>query len=80
MCDYGSDHHPPSHFISEEEIREFAKMYGFARITCGCPGRTKLDAQAHKRSSEEVEKTLPKRQRESRLGILALRLSKSFEE
>lgn len=27
----------PLIYISEDEIKEFAKMYGFARITCRCP-------------------------------------------
>jgi len=24
-------------YVSEDEIKEFAKMYGFARVTCRCP-------------------------------------------
>ena len=37
MHDYGVTIIRPLIFIAEEEIREFAKMYGFARITCQCP-------------------------------------------
>lgn len=37
MHDYGVTIIRPLIFISEQEIREFAKMYHFARITCQCP-------------------------------------------
>lgn len=37
MHDYGVTIIRPLIFVSEQEIREFAKMYGFARITCQCP-------------------------------------------
>ena len=37
MHDYGVTIIRPLIFIAENEIWEFAKMYGFARITCQCP-------------------------------------------
>lgn len=37
MHDYGVTIIRPLIFISEDEIREFAKMYGFARTLCQCP-------------------------------------------
>ncbi len=37
MHDYGVTIMRPLIYVSEEEIREFAKMYGFNRIVCQCP-------------------------------------------
>ncbi|MGH2613121.1 MAG: tRNA lysidine(34) synthetase [Rhabdochlamydiaceae bacterium] len=37
MHDYGVTIIRPLIFILEQEIREFAKLYQFARITCQCP-------------------------------------------
>lgn len=37
MHEYGVTIIRPLIFISEEEIKEFAKLYGFARIVCQCP-------------------------------------------
>jgi tRNA 2-thiocytidine biosynthesis protein TtcA len=37
MHDFGVTIIRPLIFIAEDEIREFAKMYGFSRITCQCP-------------------------------------------
>jgi tRNA 2-thiocytidine biosynthesis protein TtcA len=37
MQDYGVTIVRPLIYISEEEIREFAKMYGFNRVVCQCP-------------------------------------------
>jgi tRNA(Ile)-lysidine synthase TilS/MesJ len=37
MVDYGVTIIRPLIFISEEEIRAFAKLHQFARITCQCP-------------------------------------------
>lgn len=43
MHDYGVTIIRPLIFISEQEIREFAKIYRFARITCQCPvGQTSV--------------------------------------
>jgi tRNA(Ile)-lysidine synthase TilS/MesJ len=37
MHDYGVTIIRPFIYVSEEEIQEFAKMYGFNRIVCQCP-------------------------------------------
>lgn len=37
MHDYGITIIRPLIYIAEDSIREFAKQYGFARITCQCP-------------------------------------------
>jgi len=37
MHDYGVTIIRPLIYIAEEEIKEFAQKYGFARITCQCP-------------------------------------------
>lgn len=37
MHDFGITILRPLIYISEAEIKEFAKMYGFARISCRCP-------------------------------------------
>lgn len=37
MRDYGITLIRPLIYVSEAEIQEFAKMYGFSRITCQCP-------------------------------------------
>jgi tRNA 2-thiocytidine biosynthesis protein TtcA len=49
MEDYGITIIRPLIYISEDEIKQFAKEYNFARITCGCPVgqnsmRKKVDA------------------------------------
>jgi tRNA(Ile)-lysidine synthase TilS/MesJ len=47
MHDYGVTIIRPLIYVQEEELREFAKMYGFARIMCGCPvGQNSLRKQA----------------------------------
>lgn len=37
MYDYGVTIIRPLIYISEDEIKAFAKLYGFARVTCQCP-------------------------------------------
>jgi tRNA(Ile)-lysidine synthase TilS/MesJ len=37
MHDYGVTIIRPLIYVAEEEIREFAKMYGFSRMVCQCP-------------------------------------------
>jgi len=49
MRDYGVTIIRPLIYLAEESLREFAKEYGFARITCQCPvgqdsHRKKVDA------------------------------------
>ncbi len=46
MHDYGVTIIRPLIYISEDEIREFAKLYGFSRVTCQCPvGQNSLRKQ-----------------------------------
>ncbi len=59
MIDYGVTIIRPLLYISEEEIRDFAKMYGFARITCQCPvGQNSLRKQTE-RLLHEIEELYP---------------------
>jgi tRNA 2-thiocytidine biosynthesis protein TtcA len=59
MHDYGVTIIRPLIFISESEIIEFAKLYGFARITCQCPvGQTSLRKKT-KQLIEELEQHYP---------------------
>jgi tRNA(Ile)-lysidine synthase TilS/MesJ len=49
MVHYGVTIIRPLIFVSEKEIMEFAKLYGFARITCQCPvGQDSLRKQTEK--------------------------------
>jgi tRNA 2-thiocytidine biosynthesis protein TtcA len=46
MVDYGIDIIRPLIYVDEEEIRRFAKHYGFLRMTCQCPrGQNSLRKQ-----------------------------------
>lgn len=57
MHDFGVTIIRPLIYVSEQEIREFAKMYNFARITCQCPvGQNSLRRKAKDliRQLEEV--------------------------
>jgi tRNA(Ile)-lysidine synthase TilS/MesJ len=46
MHDYGVTVIRPLIYVAEQEIREFARQYGFARIVCQCPvGQTSLRRQ-----------------------------------
>ncbi len=59
MHDYGVTIIRPLIYISEEEIKEFAKMYGFARVVCQCPvGQNSMRKQT-KDLLAEIEKTFP---------------------
>jgi tRNA 2-thiocytidine biosynthesis protein TtcA len=59
MHDYGVTIIRPLIFVSEEEIREFAKMYGFARVVCQCPvGQNSMRKQT-KDLIAELEKVFP---------------------
>ncbi len=59
MRDYGVTIIRPLIFISEEEILEFAKMYGFARVVCQCPvGQNSMRKQT-KDFLTSVEKSFP---------------------
>jgi tRNA(Ile)-lysidine synthase TilS/MesJ len=59
MHDYGITIIRPLIFISEEEIREFAKMYGFSRVVCQCPvGQNSMRKQT-KDMLAELQKVFP---------------------
>lgn len=59
MVDYGVTIIRPLIYIAEEEIREFAKLHGFARITCQCPvGQDSLRRHTEKMLGE-IERIFP---------------------
>ena len=59
MHDYGVTIIRPLIYISEEEIREFAKMYQFSRVVCQCPvGQNSLRKQT-KDLIADMEKVFP---------------------
>lgn len=59
MHDYGITIIRPLIFIEEEQIRSFAKLYGFARVTCQCPiGQDSLRKQTDKILTE-ISQTFP---------------------
>jgi tRNA 2-thiocytidine biosynthesis protein TtcA len=71
MHDYGVTIIRPLIYVSEEEIREFAKMYGFARVLCQCPvGQNSMRKQT-KDLIVELEKVFPNSRRN--LGEVSLR-------
>jgi len=59
MKDYGVTIIRPLIYLSEKEIVEFAKMYGFTRVTCQCPvGQNSLRKQT-KEMLAEMTKLYP---------------------
>ncbi len=59
MVDYGVTIIRPLLYIDEQAIREFAKLYGFARITCQCPvGQNSLRRETEKMLGE-IERIFP---------------------
>ncbi|MBM3208186.1 MAG: tRNA 2-thiocytidine biosynthesis protein TtcA [Chlamydiae bacterium] len=59
MQDYGVTIIRPFIYISEQEVLEFAKLHGFARITCQCPvGQNSLRKQTEE-WIKHLEKTFP---------------------
>lgn len=56
MHDYGVTIIRPLIYVSEEEIKEFAKMYGFARIACQCPVGQESMRKSAKDLLNEIEK------------------------
>jgi tRNA 2-thiocytidine biosynthesis protein TtcA len=59
MYDYGVTIIRPLIYISEKEIREFAKLYQFSRITCQCPvGSNSLRKKVDK-ILDELEEIFP---------------------
>jgi tRNA(Ile)-lysidine synthase TilS/MesJ len=59
MHDYGVTIIRPFIYLSEQEILDFARLYGFARITCQCPvGQNSLRKQTEA-WIRHLEKTFP---------------------
>lgn len=59
MHDYGVTIIRPLIYVPEADLKEFAKLYGFARITCQCPvGQNSLRRQTE-RWIAELEQTYP---------------------
>jgi tRNA 2-thiocytidine biosynthesis protein TtcA len=59
MHDFGVTIIRPLLYIAEEEIVEFAKKYGFARITCQCPIGQDSMRKKVKVLIEEIEELFP---------------------
>jgi tRNA 2-thiocytidine biosynthesis protein TtcA len=59
MYDYGVTIIRPLIYISEREISEFAKFYGFARIVCQCPVGQNSMRQQVKTLLSHMEETFP---------------------
>lgn len=59
MHDYGVTIIRPLIFISEDEIKEFAKMYGFTRVVCQCPVGQDSMRKRSKDLIAELEKEFP---------------------
>lgn len=71
MHDYGITIIRPLIYIAEESIREFAKQYGFARITCQCPVGQNSKRKAVELLIQEIETHFPHvRSNLARAGIL----------
>ncbi len=59
MHDYGITIIRPLIYVPEDDIKEFAKLYGFARITCQCPvGQNSLRSKT-KGLIQEMEMLFP---------------------
>jgi len=59
MHDYGITIIRPLIYVSEQEIKEFSKLYGFNRVTCQCPvGQNSLRKQTEHLIST-LEETFP---------------------
>jgi tRNA(Ile)-lysidine synthase TilS/MesJ len=59
MYDYGVTIIRPLIYIAEEEIRHFAELYGFARITCQCPVGQRSKRRQVSQLLEEMERLFP---------------------
>jgi len=59
MHDFGVTIIRPLIFASEEEIKEFAKMYNFARISCQCPVGQISNRKKVKDLISQIEETFP---------------------
>lgn len=59
MLDYGVTIIRPLLYIEENAIREFAKLHGFARITCQCPVGQNALRKKTETMLEEIEHIFP---------------------
>lgn len=59
MHDYGVTLIRPLIYVAEEEIRRFAKAYGFARITCQCPVGQHSMRKKTEQLLQEIENLYP---------------------
>lgn len=59
MHDYGVAIVRPLIYVTENEIREFAKLYGFARIVCQCPVGQDSLRRSTKDLIEKLEEIYP---------------------
>jgi tRNA 2-thiocytidine biosynthesis protein TtcA len=59
MHDYGVTIIRPFIYVSEKEIVEFAKHYGFARITCQCPVGQQSKRKSVKELIQRMEEEFP---------------------
>ena len=71
MHDYGITIIRPLIYIAENSLREFAKQYGFARITCQCPVGQNSKRKVVDQLLQEIEIHFPHvRSNLARAGIL----------
>ena len=71
MRDYGVTIIRPLIYAAEESLREFAKQYGFARITCQCPVGQNSKRKTVERLIQEIEEHFPHaRSNLARAGLL----------
>jgi tRNA(Ile)-lysidine synthase TilS/MesJ len=54
MYDYGVTIIRPLIYVAEDQLREFAKQHGFARITCQCP----VGQNSKRKTTDEIIKQL----------------------
>ncbi len=80
MHDYGVTIIRPLIYVSEEEIVEFAKMHGFARIVCQCPVGQNSMRKRTKELIASLEREFPNARENLGVGFFALWIAKSFEE
>jgi tRNA 2-thiocytidine biosynthesis protein TtcA len=70
MQDYGVTIIRPLIYIPEQDLREFAKMYGFARIVCQCPvGQDSMRREAEKLLARMEEAFPHARENLARVGM-----------
>jgi tRNA 2-thiocytidine biosynthesis protein TtcA len=71
MIDYGITIIRPLIYITEDSLREFAKQYGFARITCQCPVGQNSKRKIVDQLIQEIETHFPNvRNNLARAGFL----------